>query len=150
MKTWCLLNTAGTAVFSMAFRKIIAPISSSPSCLTPPTSRRHGSQQGEGQLRGDFNLSENIHIQPLMPPFTIQPLRLLRLPCSLPGTHHSSFPVLPSSSCHLIQITELASFSFVCGFHFAWQMDRRRGDGLTARGVLSACVRGCVLARWKE
>lgn len=33
---------------------------------------------------------------------------------SLPGTHHSSFPLLPSSSCHLIQITELACVSFVC------------------------------------
>ncbi len=50
-----------------------------------------------------------------MPPFTIQPLRLPRLLCSLPGTHHSSFPLLPSSSCHLIQITELDSVSFVWG-----------------------------------
>lgn len=50
-----------------------------------------------------------------MPPFTIQPLCLLCLSCSLPGTHHSSFPPQPSSSCHLIQITELASVSFVWG-----------------------------------
>lgn len=70
-----------------------------------------------------------------MPPFTIQPLRLPRLPCSLPGTHHSSFPWLPSSSsCHLIQITELASVSFVWGSVLPgrWtgeeEMDSHRGE----------------------
>ncbi|CAB1456262.1 unnamed protein product [Pleuronectes platessa] len=62
-------------------------------CLTPPTSWRHGSQQGEGQLRGDFNLSEKILISPLMPAFTVQPLCLPHVShASLSGTHHSSFP----------------------------------------------------------
>lgn len=62
------------------------------------------------------------------------------------GTHHSSFPLLPSSSCHLIQITELASVSFRLRPHFAWQMDRRREDGLTSTGVLYMCV----FMRWKK
>lgn len=43
------------------------------------------------------------------------PFCLPHLPCSLTGTHHSSFPLLPSSSRHLIQITELACVSFVWG-----------------------------------
>lgn len=151
--TSCLLliTVAAYSTISVAFpwSQFIASahISSSPSCLTQHTSRRRGSQQGEGQLRGDFNLSEKIHIKPLMPPFTILPLCLPRLPCSLPGTNHSSLPPLPSSSCHLIQITELASVFLCLGLYFAWQMDRSRRDGLASRGA-SVCV--CLSDRRKD
>lgn len=106
-------------------------------CLALHTSRRRGSRQGEGQLRGDFNLSEKIHIKPLMPPFHHpSPFCLPCLPCSFPGTHHSSLPLLPSSSCHLIQITELASVFFVFASILPgrWtgqkNMDSDRGDSV--------------------
>lgn len=70
-----------------------------------------GSQQGEGQLRGDFNLSGKIHIKPLMPAFAILSLPS---PALSPPWHQSLLPSSPPSSSsarHLIQITELDSVS---------------------------------------
>lgn len=89
---------------------LISPPLNSPS-QPSHTSGRRGSQQGEGQLRGDFNLSGKIHIKPLMPAFTI--LSLLS-PVRSPPWHQSLLPSSSSSSSsarHLIQITELASVS---------------------------------------
>lgn len=93
-------------------------ISPPPPYLTLHTTRRHGSQQGAGQLRGDFNLSEKIHIKPLMPPFTIILLCLL---CSLPGTHRSSLPpllsslLLPFDSDHWVSLRLLFLGSILLG-----------------------------------
>lgn len=64
-----------------------------------------------------------------------------------PGTHHSSSPLLASSFCHLIQITELASVSFVRGSILPgrWtggeKMDSHRGGG---------CVYVCVCEMERE
>lgn len=60
----------------------------------------------------------------------------------LPPWHPSLlFPLLPSFSCHLIQITELGSVSICLRPHFAWQMDRRREDGPASSGsTVYMCV----------
>lgn len=110
--------------------------------------QRRGSQQGEGQLRGDFNLSVKIHIKPL--PSPSYPCRLLRSP--LPGTIHSTHhPLLflllifrsPFDSDHRVRLC-----LFVWSLCFAWQPDRSRQSAHPDRNV---CVyrNGRVAAKGK-
>lgn len=97
------------------------------------------SQQAEGQLRGDFNLSGKIHIKPLTAAFTTP--ASAALPPWHPSLPSSSSSPHPPPSCHLIQISELAG-AFVCASIFACQTAGRRRAGVQAGVFMRASSDG--------
>lgn len=154
-----LLITAGRGACCMAFPRsqFIAPpyISFSPPCLAPAHIQETWLPAGSGSAQRRLQpVRKNSHLAPHASLHHPIP------PCSLPGTHHSSFPLLPllllilPLLCLLLLLPfdsdHWVSLRLLClRLHFAWQMDRRREDGLTSRGVC-VCECGWVMEGEKE
>lgn len=106
---------------------------------------RGSAQRRLQPVRKNSHLAPHASLHRPTPPSPTSPVLLPWHPSLLFPS--ATLLLLPFDSDHWVSLRLLC-----LRLHFAWQMDRRRGDGLTSRGVyICVClVSVCVFVRWKE